>query len=146
MQCVYLEPPHNHLQLVSRRPRDAFDSDAFVMAKIHSALLLRAIFYFLFVFTTASLASSCQPYEIDFSDPGKVSDYSSPRAGFSPFVGASPPESYSVDSEGLKLYLKRPEGDVKTKQSKTGRVNDKISGGATVNSTFIVAKWLFSKF
>ena len=49
-----------------------------------------------------------------------------------PFQVVSPEGSYSVDEDGLKLYLEKPRAMVHTK----GGVNNIVAEGATVNSTF----------
>ncbi|KAI0666878.1 concanavalin A-like lectin/glucanase [Trametes maxima] len=48
------------------------------------------------------------------------------------FTPISPQGSYERDSDGLKLFLDRPQGKIATK----GNVNDKVAEGATINSTF----------
>ncbi|KAI0703930.1 glycoside hydrolase [Earliella scabrosa] len=50
------------------------------------------------------------------------------------FAPLSPPDSYSLDADGLKLFLDKPAGRINTK----GNVNDKVAEGATFNSTFTV--------
>ncbi|KAI0793621.1 glycoside hydrolase [Fomes fomentarius] len=50
------------------------------------------------------------------------------------FDPLSPPSSYSLDADGLKLYLEKPASEVTTK----GNVNSEVAEGATYNSTFTV--------
>lgn len=69
--------------------------------------------------------SQCEPFSISFQS-SRVSEIDGS------FVAISPPGSYELDSEGLKLFLDRPHGKITTK----GNVNDRIADGATVNSTF----------
>ncbi|KAI0351873.1 concanavalin A-like lectin/glucanase [Trametes cingulata] len=73
---------------------------------------------------TRSSTAQCEPFNVTLSV--------SQGAAFSRlFVPTSPPDSYELDLEGLKLFLDRPNGNIHTK----GRVNDKVSEGATINST-----------
>ncbi|KAI0365172.1 concanavalin A-like lectin/glucanase [Pilatotrama ljubarskyi] len=69
--------------------------------------------------------SRCEPLQISLS--------TSQTAQFNRlFVPISPPDSYELDSDGLNLFLDRPNGRIATK----GMVNDKVAEGATINSTF----------
>ena len=71
-------------------------------------------------------SARCQPMEVDFASDGDVSR--------SQFQAVSPPGSYAADDEGLKLYLEKPRGTVRTKDG----VNDVVAEGATMNSTFYI--------
>lgn len=75
-------------------------------------------------------SSQCTPFHSRFEQ----SDISNSHYASTPFVGVSPQGSYSVGSSGLELYLEKPNHPVKTKDG----VNDIVSEGATVNSTFTV--------
>ncbi|KAI0709629.1 glycoside hydrolase [Cerioporus squamosus] len=50
------------------------------------------------------------------------------------FDPLSPPGSYSLDTDGLRLFLDKPDGKITRK----GRTNSKVADGATFNSTFTV--------
>ncbi|RDX47171.1 glycoside hydrolase [Lentinus brumalis] len=50
------------------------------------------------------------------------------------FTPLSPPGSYSLDSDGLKLFLDKPDGKIARK----GHTNTRVADGATFNSTFTV--------
>ncbi|KAE9406256.1 concanavalin A-like lectin/glucanase [Gymnopus androsaceus JB14] len=81
----------------------------------------------------ALLSPHCEPYSTTFSDPSMVSNANDPNSAASRFVALSPPDTYAITSDGLQLYLKRPEGEVSS--DKDG-VNNKLGEGATINSTF----------
>ncbi|KAJ3866971.1 glycoside hydrolase family 16 protein [Lentinula novae-zelandiae] len=73
----------------------------------------------------------CQPYYTTFSDSSTVAERNSDPSN-APFVALSPPETYAFTSNGLELYLRKPKGEV---HSKNG-INDKLGEAATINSTF----------
>lgn len=70
----------------------------------------------------------CDPFYMEFGSSTSVPDF---ERDFDPL---SPPSSYSLDADGLKLYLEKPAGEVTTK----GNVNSEVAEGATFNSTFTV--------
>ena len=78
------------------------------------------------VVETRRSSSQCEPINTNFT----ASDVS--RSLDVPFQVVSPEGSYSVNNEGLKLYLEKPQTTVHTK----GGINDVVAEGATVNSTF----------
>ncbi|KAF7370643.1 Glycoside hydrolase family 16 protein [Mycena sanguinolenta] len=72
---------------------------------------------------------TCQRLDrITFDDSDSAS-----RAFYSNFIPISPDNSYALTSNGLELYLYKPEGRVTTSDG----VNDQLANGATINSTFI---------
>ncbi|KAI0644293.1 concanavalin A-like lectin/glucanase [Trametes meyenii] len=75
--------------------------------------------------STRADASQCKQFYISLG-AAQVADFD--RL----FIPISPPGSYERDSNGLKLFLDRPQGKITTK----GSVNDKVAEGATINSTF----------
>jgi hypothetical protein len=79
------------------------------------------------VMHTRRSSARCQPFQTSFSSGDDVSTSSS-----SPLRIVGSTDSYSVDDDGLKLYLEKPPGTVHTKDG----VNDVVAEGATVNSTF----------
>ena len=70
----------------------------------------------------------CIPFLMNFDSSTSGPDF---ERNFAPL---SPPDSYSLDADGLKLFLDKPAGRINTK----GNVNDKVAEGATFNSTFTV--------
>ncbi|OSD00131.1 glycoside hydrolase family 16 protein [Trametes coccinea BRFM310] len=72
-----------------------------------------------------SVASDCVPLSITL-DSSHATDF------YRSFVPVSPAGSYQLASDGLQLFLDRPQGKIVTKQN----VNDKVAEGATLNSTF----------
>ncbi|KAI9063834.1 glycoside hydrolase family 16 protein [Trametes sanguinea] len=72
-----------------------------------------------------SMASDCVPMSITL-DSSHAMDFD--RS----FVPVSPAGSYQLASNGLQLFLDRPQGKIVTKKN----VNDKVAEGATLNSTF----------
>ncbi|KAJ6493589.1 glycoside hydrolase family 16 protein [Mycena vitilis] len=72
-------------------------------------------------------STQCEPLHYIF-------DQSTAPIFYSHFTPISPKGSYALTSNGLELYLDKPDGHVTNKSG----VNDKISGGATVNSTFVL--------
>lgn len=75
----------------------------------------------------------CDPLYMEFGSSTSVPDF---ERDFDPL---SPPSSYSLDADGLKLYLEKPAGEVTTK----GNVNSEVAEGATFNSTFTVRYVLY---
>ncbi|KAI0085831.1 glycosyl hydrolases family 16-domain-containing protein [Irpex rosettiformis] len=75
-------------------------------------------------------SGQCAPFHSAFQH----SDISSNSFTSTPFVAVSPRGSYNVGSNGLELYLEKPNKPVKMKDG----VNDFVAEGATVNSTFSV--------
>lgn len=73
--------------------------------------------------------SDCQSFHTSFAD----------LDGFTPI---SQHETYGIGANGLELYLRKPEGTIKTADG----MNDKISDGATVNSTFVFGQVLLHTF
>ncbi|KAJ7606177.1 hypothetical protein DFH06DRAFT_1348263 [Mycena polygramma] len=78
-------------------------------------------------YATQHPSTQCEPLHYIF-------DQSTAPSFYSHFTPISPKGSYALTSNGLELYLDKPDGHVTTKSG----VNDKISGGATVNSTFVL--------
>ncbi|KZP16624.1 glycoside hydrolase family 16 protein [Athelia psychrophila] len=72
----------------------------------------------------------CQPFHSTFP-AGSVSASRS-LGDSSAFVAISPEGSYRAGSNGLELFMQKPEGGIVTR----GGVNNKVADGATVNSTF----------
>ncbi|CDO68170.1 hypothetical protein BN946_scf184938.g22 [Trametes cinnabarina] len=72
-----------------------------------------------------TVSSACTPVSIslDSSHAPEFKEH---------FVPVSPAGSYELGSNGLQLFLDRPQGKIATKQN----VNDKVAEGATLNSTF----------
>ncbi|KAJ6581445.1 glycoside hydrolase [Mycena capillaripes] len=92
---------------------------------MHISITL-AFFWLLYITSSyASEHSTCRPLDITF-------DESSSPSFDSHFVPISPADSYSLTSNGLELYLYKPNGHVTT----SAGVNDKMGNGATINSTF----------
>lgn len=96
---------------------------------MHDFMLLYVPLAFTLIGLTRSASSGlCQPFHSSFP-PSSVS------SGNSPFVAVSPQGSYGITENGLELYLRKPQGPVKTHDG----VNDKIADGATINSTFALS-------
>ncbi|EMD38766.1 glycoside hydrolase family 16 protein [Gelatoporia subvermispora B] len=72
--------------------------------------------------------SECEELSTTFNSGNISSGLSSDTS----FVAISPAGSYSTNSDGLQLFLTRPNGKITTK----GSINDKVATGATINSTF----------
>ncbi|TDL19762.1 concanavalin A-like lectin/glucanase [Rickenella mellea] len=81
----------------------------------------------------------CNPFSTNFT-AGSVSQhplnsYTTLQSTGSPFIAISPRNSYDTASGGgLTLYLRKPKGEVETHDG----VNNIVSDGATINSTFVL--------
>ncbi|ESK94854.1 cell wall glucanase [Moniliophthora roreri MCA 2997] len=78
--------------------------------------------------------SHCQPSRITFDTSSTVSHIEDPDPFSSPFVCLGSPESCKISEAGLELHLLPPAGPV----TRQGNVNNVVSEGATVNSTFVL--------
>ncbi|KAK7060858.1 hypothetical protein VNI00_000591 [Paramarasmius palmivorus] len=75
----------------------------------------------------------CQPIKTTFDKPSSLSHINDPDPFTSPFICLGSRDSCKLSPEGgLELHLLPPEGPVTRK----GNLNDVVSDGATVNSTF----------
>jgi len=73
-------------------------------------------------------STQCQPFHSTFAPSDFALD------GSAPFTPISPANTYEVSSDGLELFLQRPNGQITTHDG----VNDQIASGATINSTFFL--------
>ncbi|KAJ8482587.1 hypothetical protein ONZ45_g14899 [Pleurotus djamor] len=71
--------------------------------------------------------AGCQPMRTTFSSASDISE-----GGNTPFIMKTDSDSYALTSEGLELYLRKPDGPV----TATKGVNDKLGLNSAVNSTF----------
>jgi len=115
--------------VISTRPSASSFRRSMDTSTIAITLFLLALLPFASPAFVPPASDFCQPFHTDFP-PSSVSN--SPTNA--PFVAISPPGSYQTGSDGLELYLMKPDGTVTQK----GRTNDKIAYGATVNSTFTI--------
>lgn len=99
---------------------------------IYSLLCILPFVWSSFALQVQRRASSppCQPFRSTFP-AGSVSASRS-LGDSSAFVAISPEGSYRAGSNGLELFMQKPEGGIVTR----GGVNNKVADGATVNSTF----------
>ncbi|TFY78449.1 hypothetical protein EWM64_g5563 [Hericium alpestre] len=72
---------------------------------------------------------TCTPFNSTF--PKGSVDFRQTSTG-APFIAISPNGSWDVGSNGLELFMSKPEGPVTTSDG----VNSQLGNGATVNSTF----------